>query len=449
MYSFVFAFRTLNYSRNDLYTYLLEYDYDILNEDIINSLKNNNIFITYEFEKYIKDVVNMFPIEEYGIIQNNYFKFDKDNILKLFIYIFYYEKSLLNSEDNFFNEINDYFLINPGWLKNYKDFYDYNKLYKALEEYSNNNISIKYKNLNGYILTISINIKKSFLKKRKSGIQISIDDIIIKPTYLDNIEFYENCYIIDEKIIDMINKYEYLNEKISKTDHIIKIKIKVKNNYIYLINTNLISISIGKINDSLIFIPICLLVYDSLGILEEEKQLLFSNEIKDYLRLRKCSETNKNMQTLIEDKKNEEIGNVIILKVDEFKSKENTENKNNSKLEELNEKINILEQKNKEKDDEIINLKNTKTNNNEKEINGDNHRIIYNKRSPRFRKSPEKLEEELQKSNEKNKKLEEDLREKNKEIFKLRNRSQDYEISRTYQYIPKKIYQKKNINKKE
>jgi hypothetical protein len=213
MYSFVFAFRTLNNSREDLYTYLLEYDYDILNEDIINSLKNNNIFITYEFEKYIKDVVNMFPIEEYGIIQNNYFKFDKDNILKLFIYIFYYEKSLLNSEDNFFNEINDYFLINPGWLKNYKDFYDYNKLYKALEEYSNNNISIKYKNLNGYILTISINIKKSFLKKRKSGIQISIDDIIIKPTYLDNIEFYENCYIIDEKIIDMRNKYEYLNEK--------------------------------------------------------------------------------------------------------------------------------------------------------------------------------------------------------------------------------------------
>ena len=450
MYSFVLAFRTLNNLRGEVYTYLLEYDYnDILNKDIIDSLKNNNIFISNEFEKYIKNTNNIFPIEKNGIIQNNYFKFDKDNILNIFIYIFYYEKSLSISKDNFFNEIQDYFLISPYWLKDYKDFYDYSKLYKALKGYSNNNIHINYKNLDGYILQISFNIKKSFSIERKSGIKMSIDDIIIKPTYIDNIEFYENCFIIDEKIIDMINAYEYLNEKISKTDHLIKIKIKVKNNYIYLINSKLISISIGKIDDNLIYIPICLLVYDTLGILDEEKKLVFSNEIKNYLRLRKCSETNKNMQTLIEDKKNEEIGNVIILKVDEFKSKENTENKNNSKLEELNEKINILEQKNKEKSDEIINLKKAKINNNENEKNEEKKRNIYNKRSPRFQKSPEKLEEELQKSNQRNKKLEEDLKEKNKEIYKLRNRSQDYEVSRISQFIPKKIYQKKNINKTE
>ena len=334
MYSFVFAFRTLNNIKGDVYNYLLKYDYyDIFNKDFINSLKNNNIFISNEFEKYIKNVINIFPIEKNGIIQNNYFKFDNDNILKIFIHIFYYEKSLLNPKENVFNEIEDYFLINSDWLRDYKDFYDYNKLYKALEGYSNNNIYINYKNLNGYISTISLNIKKTFLKKRKSGIEMSIDYIMIKPTYIDNIEFYENCFIIDEKIIDMINKYEHLSEKISKTDHLIKIKIKVKDNYIYLINSKLISISIGKINDNLIFIPICLLVYDTLGILKEEKKLLFSNEIKDYLRLRKCSETIENMQTLIKDKKNEEIGNVIILKVDEFKPKENTVTKNNNKIE--------------------------------------------------------------------------------------------------------------------
>ena len=270
MYSFVFAFRTLNNNRGEVYNYLLKYDYnDILNKDFINSLKNNNIFISNEFEKYIKNAINIFPIEKNGIIQNNYFKFDKDNILKIFIHIFYYEKSLLNPKENVFNEIEDYFLINSDWLRDYKDFYDYNKLYKALEGYSNNNIHINYKNLNGYIPTISLNIKKTFLKKRKSGIEMSIDYIMIKPTYIDNIKFYENCFIIDEKIIDMINKYEYLSEKISKTEHLIKIKIKVKDNYIYLINSKLISISIGKINDNLIFIPICLLVYDTLGILKE------------------------------------------------------------------------------------------------------------------------------------------------------------------------------------
>ena len=250
MYSFVFAFRTLNNIRVDVYNYLLKYDYyDIFNKDFINSLKNNNIFISNEFEKYIKNAINIFPIEKNGIIQNNYFKFDKDNILKIFIHIFYYEKSLLNPKENVFNEIEDYFLINSDWLRDYKDFYDYNKLYKALEGYSNNNIHINYKNLNGYIPTISLNIKKTFLKKRKSGIEMSIDYIMIKPTYIDNIEFYENCFIIDEKIIDMINKYEYLSEKISKTEHLIKIKIKVKDNYIYFINSKLISISIGKIND--------------------------------------------------------------------------------------------------------------------------------------------------------------------------------------------------------
>ena len=133
MYSFVLAFRTQNNLRGEVYPYLLEYDYnDILNKDIIDSLKNNNIFISNEFEKYIKNPNNIFPFEKNGILQNNYFKFDKDNILNIFIYIFYYEKSLSISKENFFNEIQDYFLINPDWLKDYKDFYDYSKLNKAL-----------------------------------------------------------------------------------------------------------------------------------------------------------------------------------------------------------------------------------------------------------------------------------------------------------------------------
>ena len=238
----------------------------------------------------------------------------------------------------------------------------------------------------------------------------------------------------------MINKHEYLNKKIQRISDIIK--IKVKNSYVFLINIKLITISIGKINEKLLFIPICLLAYKNRRLLEEEKNLLFSNTIIDYLRLRKCSETSKNMQTLIKDKKNEEIGHVKVLEVDGFISKENTLDNKNNKLKELNEKINILEPKNKEKSDEINNLKKIKYNNNESENDRDNHRIIYNKRPQRFQKSPEKLEEELQKSNEKNRKLEEDLKEKDNEIHKLRNKSQDYKICRTSQFT-------KNINKNE
>ena len=134
------------------------------------------------------------------------------------------------------------------------------------------------------------------MKKRKSEIKIDVDDIMINPSIIDNIEFYEECFIIDEKIIDMINKHEYLNKKIQKTSDIIK--IKVKNSYLFLINMKLIFISIGKINENLLFIPICLLAYKNRRLFEEVKNLLFSNTIIDYLRFRKCSETNQNLQTL-------------------------------------------------------------------------------------------------------------------------------------------------------
>jgi len=304
MYSFIIAFRTLNYLKENIYISLLYNENINLNKNLVNILQNNNIIIFKNFDEYIKNINAIYPIKENGI-PNNCFNFVIDVILKIFIYIFYYEKTLSISKENFFNENHNYFLINPDWLKTYKDFYDYNNLYKALDDYSNNknNNRINYNNIENYISTISFNIKESFWKKRKSEIKIDIDNIMINPSKINNIIFYEDCFIIDEKIIDIINEYEYLNKKIQKTSDIIKISIN--NNYVFLIDTKLISISIGKINEKLLFIPLCLLAYKNKRIQDEEKHLLFSNTIIDYLRLRKCSETNKNMQTLIKDQENE------------------------------------------------------------------------------------------------------------------------------------------------
>ena len=316
-YLYVIAFKTFNDLKEDLYINLLNKGID-LTFDIMNNLQNNNIVLT-KFNEF-NYVDGMYPIEENPKIQRNNFIFVKENILKIFIYIFYYEKYLSIYKDNFFDEKASYFLINPKWLNDYKDFYNYNKLFEALKYISNNNQSINYKNLNEFILSIA-NALENIFERGKGG--INIDYIMPKPSYINDISLYEKCFIIDEKIIDMINAHEYLNDIIPKISY----KIKVKDKYVYLIGPR--SISIGNINNDLLFISKCLFVYCNFRILEKEKNLLFSKTIKEYIRLRKCSEVNKNIQPLIEGKKNI-IGNMIVLKVNEFKTKSIPKNRNNN-----------------------------------------------------------------------------------------------------------------------
>ena len=275
----IIYFKTLNHLKEDLYLNLLNKEID-LNYDILNNLKNNNIIIT-EFNE-LNILYNIYPIEENKIIQNNNLNFIIDNILKIFIYIFYYEEYLSIYKENYFNENESYFLINPKWLKDYKDFYNYNKLFELLKNISNNNNnkSINYQNLNeNNILNISNNLKNIFLEKRIDKINFGYK--MPNLSYINNINFNESCFIIDEKIIDMIiNTHKNLNEKISKLSY----KIKIKNKYVFLININ--SISIGYINDELLFIPKFLFFYNNYMILEREINLLFSNNIQDYIKYR-------------------------------------------------------------------------------------------------------------------------------------------------------------------
>ena len=72
------------------------------------------------------------------------------------------------------------------------------------------------------------------------------------------------------------------------------------------------------INDNLLFTTKFLFLYNNFIILEREFNLLFQHKIKEYIKFRECLETYKNIQTLIEGKNNK-IGNMIVLKVDEFK----------------------------------------------------------------------------------------------------------------------------------
>ena len=100
-YLYVIAFKTFNDLKEDLYINLLNKGID-LTFDIMNNLQNNNIVLT-KFNEF-NYVDGMYPIEENPKIQRNNFIFVKENILKIFIYIFYYEKYLSIYKDNFFDE---------------------------------------------------------------------------------------------------------------------------------------------------------------------------------------------------------------------------------------------------------------------------------------------------------------------------------------------------------
>jgi len=112
MHLYVIVFRTLNHMKQKLYASLFSQEFD-LNYDILNNLEYNNIIIT-KFNDY-KNIDGMYPIEEsQKIKRNNYFK--DNNLLTIFIYIFYYEKYLSIYKENTFDENESYFLINPKCL---------------------------------------------------------------------------------------------------------------------------------------------------------------------------------------------------------------------------------------------------------------------------------------------------------------------------------------------
>jgi len=316
---YIIAFRTMNHLKETIYKNLLSQEID-LNIDILNNLKYNNIIIK-KLNNY-NNINGIYPIEEHQKNNGcNYFK--DDNILIIFIYIFYYEKYLSIYKENIFDENNSYFLINPEWLKYYKDFYNYKKLFEVLKNISNNdnNNLINYTNLGRFNLNILNDLNNFFFEKRKTD--ISFGTIMPNISYINkNINFYDNCFIIDEQIINrMLNAHKNLTDNIDKLSY----KIKVKSKYIYLICYNSNSVSIGFLNDNLLFTPTLLFLYNNFIILEREFNLLFKKTIKEYIQFRKCLETYKNIQALIE-RKNNKIGNMISLKVDEFKSKQITDN---------------------------------------------------------------------------------------------------------------------------
>ena len=299
---------------------LSEEDFDI------ESMQNNNDIVFFEIilpkQKNSNNNINIKSIKQKSNKNEEKNNSNSNNnnrdILKLFIYIFYYEKLLLSdNKDNIFDESQDYYLINPEWLNKYKEFYDYQKLYKSLStrKINSKKIEISYNNLDKFINSILkiyseknlLNFKKNVFDNTFDTIDsLNIDEMKPPSKAKNNILFYTNCYIIDSKIFDIILKI-FQKEEI---DSIKKKKIYAKNNNIYIMYLK--KIIIGILNNELIFIPKYIFSYDSLEIFESEKKIIQSETIENYIKSLNCDIDNFNLQDL--KQYNRKLGQLIIRK---------------------------------------------------------------------------------------------------------------------------------------
>ena len=402
----IISLKVPNNNREEFYGELLFINLN-MNEKKVENLKDSNVIIDNSqiFSK------NNFSFGKNEIIQYNSQNSIK-NILSIFIYIFYFEKSLSLLEENVFNQNQNYYIINIEWLDKFKKYYDYNKIYNILKtQYDIHNIEINYNNFEGHIFTIQNLYFKNIHLKISGQFEkyVNINEIYPKKKTKQNIEFYQNNFLIHEKIIEMIYKYNYPNEKI-----VIKPKkIIVKNDNIYLFDE--CSINIGNLNEQYLFSPQYIFFYNQLRIMTEEKEKLFCLSIKDYIESRKCIENNYNIQTLIEEN-NKAIGKLIIFHTNLKKEKRKNEFKEYNIDKILKEKIDILESENTQKDTKY-----------EKELNERDeiiNKLVYeneeiNKEFIKLKN--EKSEEENKEKNDIIKRLQIEINEKNNEIKTLEN----------------------------
>ena len=306
--SYIISFKTPENRKLELYETLLSKNIEF-NKTIRNKLIDNNYVFTYG-----KNIINKhnfnYLFEEF----NDDNKFNCQNsfnieILKIFIYLYYFNKTLfIDNINDIFNESKYYFLINPDWLNKLKELYHYENIFYFLENYNINNNGINFDNLGGYEKAI-IN---SYLKYDSKFTNLNnyeniINEININPkaVFKEKFYYFNNFFIIPDKIKEMIKEclYKYKSLEINPK------KSFVKDNDIYLIDG--VNINIIKFNEEFLFSPKYIFCYKSNIIMDHQQKNLKSYSIKEYIELNNCSEKDYNVQTLIKD--NLVLGDFLIL----------------------------------------------------------------------------------------------------------------------------------------
>ena len=327
------------------------------NDELISQNININIhqMLNSEYLNSVNDIgVNR---DDNTNIENyNETKFQKE-IIKVFIYIYYYEKAL--SEKNIFVNKENYYLINPKWISDFKSYYSYNNVKKILESKEKINNDLIDSEIDNVIDMI---IKKVKLPKKPLtyGLQPLNPNLIRYINNNDNnILFIKNGIIFPSKIMHIIKNIH------PEIKHCLKKILIFKNEYIYYINKE--KIIVGIFRYSALFIPSYVFIYKSLELEKEEAKIMLSLNINEYLKKRNCDVQSENQ--ILKNENGEEIGSFIKQSQKNKKTvKKNFPSERNSKIinnENLinktsnnNKDFNTIEAKQKKKKSELINKNN-------------------------------------------------------------------------------------------
>ena len=232
--------------------------------DFLRSNQNN------QSEDINNNTVKTSALNIKNIFTDRLMDYQNELLLKIFNYIYYYEKAL--SEKNIFiNSIEKYYLINPSWLDEFKKFYSYNKLKAQLS------LAKKYdfSQIDLYINVIIKSIPKT-IKLNYKKLPLNLKTNILS-TY--------KGYILPQKIMNII--YELDNDfiTIGKPNAI----ISYFNSIYYIKNKTIIY---GTYKKSALLEPKYIFEYDSNEIESKEERILVYSDIEDYISEKKCNTEN-------------------------------------------------------------------------------------------------------------------------------------------------------------
>ena len=316
-----------------------------------NNERNNNYFSNKNFEKDKNQQIH----NQNNNRESNY---DKE-ILKVFIYIYYYEKITMK-ENIFFNSKEKFYLINPKWIEKFKNFYSYDKLKKKLESFSTQyNYFDLDKEIENIIYILS---KEDIFRNVKFFPDLKkINSIMTILSKINNILFTSQGIIIPAKIMNIINNLDkdIKNSIKPKTFHF-------KSKLVYYINSSK-KIIIGFLKNNIKFIPNYIFDFNN-DLEQSEIKKLISTPINDYINQIKC-DPNSFFQNIL-NKENEKIGNLLIInkgKINSSNSANKYEIMDNQNYNELFNKYNNLVIKLKKLEQELS-LKNEQNENIKKEL---------------------------------------------------------------------------------
>jgi len=229
------------------------------------------------------------------------------DILKILIYLYYYEETILKDKKGInFNGKEKYYLIKSKWIKELKEYYEYQKISKSLDEFrlekeDGSSIPINFGDLKNNIVLYRIKLHLNYcninLLSKQPNENLNDSNINILPNKNKaNFIYYSNGYIINSLILEIFENLMFGGQKIKIKP--INIFNKENNIFLPLIGKTFTFVTIGNLNNELIFNGNSCLCYYNLKTFEIEKYILLNTSFKDYIISRNCQENDLNIQNL-------------------------------------------------------------------------------------------------------------------------------------------------------